>query len=257
MSSSPSLSPQPPAAPKKSGGKVLLWILGIFCAFIVICVVGFVSLGYYAVHKAKQAGFDTQLMKKNPVLAAAKMAVAANPDVEMVSSNDSAGSIVVRDKRTGKVTSMKFDPQHNTMVVTDEQGRQASITADASSGTLSMQGPDGAVKIGGGADKAPSWVPQYPGSNPQSTFSASDKDKQSGSFTFVTKDELDHVLGYYADALTQAGLAVSRVNSSSAGQIGGIISAQDNNSSRSVLVTIEGATDGTHVNVTFEQKKAI
>jgi hypothetical protein len=34
-------------------------------------------IGFYAMHKMKQAGFDSELMKKNPGYAGAKMAVAA------------------------------------------------------------------------------------------------------------------------------------------------------------------------------------
>ena len=98
MSSSPSASPQPPAggppaAPPASGGagKIILWIVGIFAGLVVLVIVAAAAVGFFVIHKAKQAGLDPELMKKNPVLAAVKFSVAANPDVELVSSNDSLG----------------------------------------------------------------------------------------------------------------------------------------------------------------------
>jgi hypothetical protein len=123
MSSTPS-SPQTPggaapAAPKSSGAKILLWVVGIVVGLILICFASCAVIGFYAMHRMKQAGFNSDLMKTNPGLAGAKMAVTMNPDTEIISSDDKAGTIVVRDKKTGKVVTMKFDQQKKTMVITD------------------------------------------------------------------------------------------------------------------------------------------
>jgi hypothetical protein len=254
MSSGASVNPhpQPAAAPQKSGSKVLLWVLGIIGGFILICIIAMVSCGYYVAHKIKQSG---AMASKNPIYASAKIAAQFNPDVEIVSSDDDRGTLVIRDKRTGKTTSMKFDTKTNTMVITDDQGRTSSITTDTSSGSVSMQSQDGTVKLGGGADKAPSWVPQYPGATPQSTFSASDNEKQSGSYSFVSKDPVDKIVSYYADSLTTAGLTVSRANNSVGGHNTGVVTAQDKDSIRTVVVSADDESDGTHVSVTFEEKK--
>jgi hypothetical protein len=133
MSSIPS-SPQPssgvPTVPQKSSGtKILLWIVGIVVGLILISFGSCAAIGFYAIHKVRQAGFDSDLMKTNPGLATAKMAVALNPDTEIVSSNDKAGTIVVRNKKTGKVVTMSFDPQKKAMVITDENGKTTSMTA--------------------------------------------------------------------------------------------------------------------------------
>src|ERR1041385_8293333 len=76
--STPSLSPQmpggmPPAPPKSSGVKVILWIVGVFVALIIFVIVAMAGLGFFFLHKAKQAGLDPELIRKNPGLAAAKM----------------------------------------------------------------------------------------------------------------------------------------------------------------------------------------
>ena len=215
--------PNVPTPQKSSGSKVLLWVIGIIVGLVVLAMGSCAVIGFYAMHKVKQAGFDSELMKKNPGLAGAKMAVAMNPDVEIVSSDDKAGSIVVRDKKTGKVVTMKFDAQKKSMVIVDENGQTSTFTAsgEGSNGTVEVNGPQGTVKIGGNADKAPAWVPQYPGSSPQSTMSSSTANEQTGSFAFTTGDAAEKVIAFYGDALKSAGFAVSNVTNNAEGKVGG------------------------------------
>src|ERR1019366_8141555 len=113
--------PFPPQAPLPPGKKsnILIWILGGVVVLVLgstlMCGVG----GYLLLHKVKESGFDSSLMQKNPVYAAAKMAATVNPEVEMLSADDSRGTIQDRDKKSGKATTMKFDPDKKQMVVTD------------------------------------------------------------------------------------------------------------------------------------------
>ncbi len=260
MSSTPS-TPQtpggiPPAPQKSSGTKVLLWVVGIVVGLILISFVSCAVLGFYAMHKVKQAGFDSNLMKKNPGLATAKMAVAMSPDTEIVSSDDKAGTIVVRDKKTGKVVTMKFDPQKKAMVITDENGKTTSMTmaGEGANASMEMKSSEGTMKMGSGSDKAPDWVPVYPGSSPQNTFSASSGAEQTGSYTFVTTDAADKVISFYGDTLKAAAFTVSNMTSNSDGKVGGMVSGEDKANKRAVMVTLGTEDDGTHVNVTFSVK---
>ncbi len=261
MSSTP-ISPQtpgglPPAPQKSSGTKILLWIAGILVGLILVSFASCAVLGFYALHKVKQAGFDSDLMKKNPGYATAKMAVTMNPDTQIVSSDDNAGTIVVRDKKTGKVVTMKFDPQKKSMVVTDENGKMTSMTTsgEGANASMEMKSSEGTVKIGAGSDKAPDWVPAYPGSSPQNTFSSSNSTEQSGSYTFVTEDAVDKVISFYGDSLKSAGFTVSNMTTNSEGKTGGMVSGEDKASKRTVVVALTTENDGTHVNVTFSVKQ--
>src|SRR5580692_856597 len=146
-------SPTPPNMPlgqpvvqKKTS--IWVWILGglaiFFCLIIVTCGV----VGYLGMRMIKNAGFDSELMKSNPGLAMAKMVTAMNKDYETVSSNDRTGTIVVREKSTGKVMTMKFDPVSKKMVITTDDGKQSSLTIDgsgASGGGVSVQSADGST----------------------------------------------------------------------------------------------------------------
>src|SRR5215510_4812825 len=122
MASTPSAGPQPPAggppaappAKSSSGLKIVLWIFGIFAGLAILAIVSVMVIGLFVFHKVKQAGLDPDLIKKNPVLAVAKMSVATNPDTEMISSDDSTGTIIVRDRKTGRTSTMKVDPDKQT-----------------------------------------------------------------------------------------------------------------------------------------------
>jgi hypothetical protein len=221
-------------------------------------------------------GLDPELMKKNPVLAVAKLSVAGNPDVEMVSSDDSSGTIVVRNKKTGKTSTMKvdtdkkikvvtdedgktvtmkLDPSNTRLVVTDDKGKTATITADQNAGSVEIKGDDGSLKLGGATDKAPSWVPAYPGVTPTGNFSASSNLEQTGSFSFVTSDSTDKVVSFYSDALKTAGLTVTQNTMNSNGKISGIVNGANDADKRNVMVTFSAENDGTHVAVVFSSKK--
>ncbi|MGA2966156.1 MAG: hypothetical protein ABSD64_08080 [Terriglobales bacterium] len=250
-------APAPLPTPQKSSGvTILLWVLGIIVGLTLLSFGSCAVIGFYALHKVKQAGFDSELMKKNPGLATAKMAVTLNPDTEIISSDDSAGTIVVRDKKTGKVVTMKFDPQKKAMEITDENGKTSTMTTsgDGSSANLEIKGPDGTVKIGNNSDKPPDWVPAYPGSSPKSTFSASNGGEQTGSYAFITADSPDKLIAFYGDALKSGGFAVSNMSSSSDGKVGGMVSGEDKANKRTVVVGFNTESDGTHVNVTFSVK---
>jgi hypothetical protein len=274
MSSAPSTTPQPPggsppAPPAKTGGgaKVLLWVLGIFAGVVVLFIIAFGIIGFYVAHKINQAA-------KNPVMAAAKIMVAANPDLETVSSDDS--TIVVHDRKTGKNSTMKIDPDKkvmiitdgdgksvtmkldtasNRLIVTDEKGKTATITANQQTGSMEIKGTEGSLKFGGAADKAPDWVPSYPGSNPQGTVSIDNAAEQGGTFTFVTSDPPDKVMSFYGDALKSAGFKVSNMTSNSDGKVGGFVTGQNDADKRSVTITVGTDNDGTHVAATYAQKK--
>jgi len=253
----PPSNPFPNQAPLPPGKKsnVLLWIVG----GVVVLMIGFTAMcglgGYFLMRKARQSGFDSALLTKNPGYAAAKMMVTMNPELDTVSSDDSNGTITVREKKTGKTLTLKFDPDKKTMVVADENGKEATVklNTDGDKSAIEVQSSDGTAKFGAsGSNQMPGWLPVYPGSSPQGTFSAQTKDGNQSTFTFKTKDAPAKVMSYYQDQLKAGGFSINMTTNTPQG---GMVMAEDGGKTRSVMLTVGGSGDGTDVSVTSIEKK--
>jgi hypothetical protein len=228
--------PQP--MPRKTSP--LVWVLVAVFGFFLLCGIFIVGVTMFAVHKVKQAGFDPDLMRRNPGMAVGKMIMAANPDAEVVSSDDANGTITVRDRNTGKLATMTFDQAKNgkfTFSARDDNGKTATM------------------EIGGGAGKLPSWVPEYPGSTAAGTFSikgSADGMADAGSFTFTTPDDGTKVMSFYRDKAKELGL---KVNMETTTPKGGMITAVDEGEEHSLMVIVARDSGQTQVSVTYGRKK--
>jgi hypothetical protein len=211
---------------------VILLVLG---GLFVLGVVGVVGAGVFFVHKAKQAGLDPDLMKKNPGLAAAKMIAAVNPDVEVVRVDEGSGKITLREKSSGKTITMDFDElKKGHITFSDESGKSGSL------------------EIGSG--KLPDWVPSYPGATGQGTLAAKGSEGEGGTYSFTTKDAASKVLEFYKDALKGAGMKIVTTTESDGPNGGGMIMSEDEGKTRSIMVTVGSGSDGTSVGLTYSKK---
>lgn len=240
----PNMPPQQALPPAKKSN-VLLWVISGVVAFLILILGTCSVIGYLAVRKVKQSGFDTALMQQNPAYAAAKMAATMAPNVETVSSDDSSGTITIRDKSTGKVTTMKFDGK--TMVIVGEDGKEStlSVTGDGNTGGLDIKTAEGTAHIGtAAAGDIPDWVPRYPGSNPTGSYSAENGKSKTATFSFTTPDAPRKVMEYYQKQLETAGFKISFTTASDQG---GILAAKRDASGQTVQVTTSAEGSGTNV----------
>jgi hypothetical protein len=208
---------QPPLPPKKSNA--LLWVLvGIGGFFLLIALVVVGGIAYVA---------------RNPTLVMSKMIAAANPNVEVISVNKGSQQITLRDKKTGESYNITFD--------------------DVKNGKFSMKSSNGrATFTMGGKAKAPAWVPEYPGSDPQSAFSAQGQDSDSGTFTFKTRDPSDKVTRFYQDQLPNSGLKISSHVTTSGSS--SMLVAEDDAKKHTVTVIVSADNTNTTVAVTYANK---
>jgi hypothetical protein len=236
---------------KSSGPNPFLRLLGWLFGLILVGLVAMAGLGFYWLHKAKEAGLNPELIRKNRDLAAAEMAVIRSGDVRVLSKNDAAGTMVVRDKRTGKTTSLKFDPVKKSMVAIDEQARPARVTSDTISSSAQLNIPAERAGVDAGSTNIPSWVPVYPGVSPQRT-AQNGNDKHAGTYFFLSSDAPEKILSYYSDQLSSAGMKLS----TKSGSEGTTVSAVQDDGKRTVVVTASVASVGTHVTVAYEESNA-
>lgn len=244
------MPPQNPGAPVKKTSP-LVWILGTVVVLMFGAMLTCGIVGFLAVRAVKNAGFDPDLMKRNPGLAITKMAATLHPDLEVVSTNESTGRITMREKSTGKIVTFKFDPDQKTLVMTGDDGKDVTVTA-SSPGSVTMKSSDATVTFGSGGNKAPAWVPVYPGSSPEGMFSSKSSDGTQNTFTFRTKDEASKVIQFYQDSLKSAGFNVTQVLNSAAG---GMVSAEDADKKRTAVVTIGSSNGETQVSVMAVEKQ--
>jgi hypothetical protein len=249
--------PPPAPAPKKTSP--IVWILAAVGGLLVLIVLLFIAGGVFLVHKVKQAGFDTDLMKKNPGLASVRIMAALNPNIEVLSTDESKGIVTVRDKKSGKTFTVNFeDAKRGKFSMTDDQNHSVTISSqgEGSNGALEIKSSDGTTKIGGGNIKVPAWIPDYPGSQAQGAFSSESGSEKSGMFTFKTKDPVDKVVSFYQDGFKSGGLKVTTtVQSGNASSPGGALQAQDEGGKHNCSVVLAGEGGETTVSVTFSAKK--
>jgi len=225
-------APMPPPMTQARKTSPIVWILVILLGLFALGIVGVVGTGLFVAHKVRQVGIDPDLWRRNPGLAVGKIIAATNPDVEVLGTDDATGRIRLRDKRTGKVTSMTFDDVRNgrfSMTAEDDNGKTATL------------------QFGGGPARLPDWVPNYPGSSPQMTISANSADTNGGNFSFTTPDAPSKVLHFYQDKAKELGLKVSLAAIT---ETGGTMAAGDDASHRSLTVVVGGGNQ-TGVNVTY------
>src|SRR5258708_18664049 len=183
MATNPPVPPVPGASapagmpPKKSN--TLAWVLGGLGGCLVLVVIIVACVGFFVLRTAK----------KHPALAVAKIMTATNHDIEMVSVDEGRQELTVRDKKSGKTYTMSVE--------------------DAKNGKFTMKEDGKTTLIVGGKAKLPSWVPDYPGSDPQGAFTAAGADGGGGSFTFKTRDGSDKGGQYYQDQFKTVGIKVT------------------------------------------------
>ena len=125
----------PEAAPKKGMSTVVKVLLG--CGVLLLLGVGscFVVSGYFLKEGVNRFSEFAKEMESNPDSAAVKAAALAlrlNPEVEVLSSDPAAGTITVREKKTGKKVTFNLEDIKAGKFSIDADGEKTHVDLDAS-----------------------------------------------------------------------------------------------------------------------------
>jgi len=249
------MTPQPPPLPPAKKSNVLMWVLIGIGGFVVFCVLAAGVGSYFLYRTVKNAGFDTELMRTNPGLALTKLATTLHPDFDVVTTNERAGTITMREKSTGKVMTMKWDPANSSLVMLADDGQEVKITANGTgdNSEVKISGSSGEMKFSAkGSGTGPSWVPVYPGSTPAGIASVEVADAYQSTSTFKTKDPPSKVIPYFQAELFTKGFMVNRVVVNGEG---GLLTAQDDAKKRTMTLIASSAEGETEVSITAVEKK--
>jgi hypothetical protein len=246
---------QQPVPPKKGGGG-LKWVLIGCGGFILIGIIAISSIFYFGYQKAKRAGLDPELMRRNPTLAAAKIAMMNNPDVEFVSIDESKNTVTVKDKKTGKVITISADKAAEGRIVVSEDGREkVVIQGNKNGGSIEVNNADEKVRIGNTSGKLPDWLPEYPGVKIEGTYSVDNAESSGAGFNFVTEDSIEEVMDFYEDELKQEGFKITKTTSNVNGKASGSVVGNDAGYKRNVVVNASILNGETKVQIVSQTKK--
>jgi|SRR5579872_7378107 len=233
-----------PGTPAKTG--LLVWVLAGCGGLVVIVALIFGVIAY----KARQFVSSAH---RNPAYATARLLAAANPDIEIVSTDEDRGTMTVHNKKTGETLTINLQDAAKGKFVFEQNGKKAEINAhaDGDKGSFEIKSSEGSMKFGTDG-KTPDWLPSYPGSTQKGVFSSQTPKGLAGSYGFTTNDSIDQVARYYEDALKKAGLAVTTNSVQQNGATGmSIVSGEDTATKRKAVVTATPSQGATGVSVTF------
>ena len=249
-------SPQtpPPPPPAKKGMGPLGWI-AIGCgAILLIGLLGVGACSYYAKKKLQSMASD---FEANPEMAAAKLVVQMNPDLELISTDDAAGTLTVRNTKTGETVTLNMaDIKEGKFSVTTDEG---TSSVDMGEGGMTVTDAQGQTSTLGAGDSAaadaPSWVPTYPNGTVEGAYSSTSADGRTAMFVVKTPDSVSEVLAFYEEKLKAEGLKVESTTYAANNATGGTVTAISGDEKRSVNVAAGAAeNEGTAATVTYSEK---
>jgi len=237
--------------PAKKGMSPLAWV-GIGCGVIIVFgVIAVVAMGLFVKKKLE-----------NPGMAAAEIAVRANPDLELISSDPQTNTMTIKNKKTGEVVTFSAEDIKNGKLTVKTDKGTTTFDGNKGNGTATVRttdekGQEQVSTFGAtGAQSFPSWVPQYTGGTVQGTFDTSGPQGRTAAFGMTTKDSVDKVADWYESQLKGAGFKVDKnVLATNGTTTGGSVTAKTDDDKRTVGIIITASGGQTQAAVTFEDKK--
>ena len=225
--------------------------IGIGCA--VIIGLGLIALGGLSYLGKKQAN----KFRKNSTLAAAELAVRANPDLELVSADEYA--LTVKDKKTGDVVTFNVEDIKNGKLTSMSKGTITTFDISGTNGNpIKMTNDKGEVATfnsGSTLQNLPSWLPVYPGVTVQGTFDTTNAEGRSAAFSITTTDPVSKLMDFYESQFKETGLKVDKSTFTSVNGPGGTVTAKSDDDKRQASVLIGTADGKTSATITFQEKK--
>ena len=170
-------------------------------------------------------------LEDNPARTIAETAIRLNPELELLSTDDDAGTITFRSSETGEEATLNFeDIAEGRFTMTTREGEfsvdAAAAAGDAvgavgsAGGGVTFSGPDGQVRLGANIslDELPDWVSVYPGSSDaQVPYMTSTDEGASGMLSGTTADSVQQVVDHYRDVFEDNRFTVENESTTQSG----------------------------------------
>ena len=256
--------PTPGSAPaQKKDLSPWAWVaIGCGCLVLLTFVV-FVALGTFVFKKGQEmveeaTGSESVSeflddLQEDPAKVTAETIIRVNPELDLISTDDEAGTITFRNNRTGEEATLNFeDIAEGRFSVTTEEG-EFSVDAAAGgsgSGGVTIKGPEGEARFGAATDLSdlPSWVPTYPDAEEShSTMHSVGADGVTGAFISQTSDSAEEVVGYFKRLFADQGWEVGSESMTRTGEgvLGAVTGEMGDRTLNVVVVESEGKSQVT------------
>lgn len=228
----PSAPPPPPPPPPAQGSNrtliIVLCIVGVIILLIGGCVITCAHFVRKGVQRAKQYSEEAQ---RNPQFAAISLAASLHPDIEIVSKDEAAGKITLRNKKTGQVVTLDtHDLSSGNMSRALEQFSKGLAPSAGSRSTVARAmepapaaepapaeetiSPARAAAQAAVLKKFPDFIPTYGGATTLESTINNFAGNTVGSYSFTTVDTPESVADFYEKRFTDAGFTIlTRQNS--------------------------------------------
>jgi hypothetical protein len=205
------------------------WLYGLLgCGgLILVVIVIVVAAGAYVWQKVPKTQGEI----------IAKIIETANPNVEIVNLDEAAGSVTIKDKKTGKITTISLD--------------------DAKAGNITFTSEDTgeSVSLGAGAAaRLPSWVTPYPGASAQGGITGQKEGGNSGSINYTTADSVAQVAEFYKQKMNDQGFVLQDESQMPSSETFAMVVGKSADENRTLTVAASSAEGQTTIQLTFEEK---
>ena len=194
----------------RKGTHPLVWVAVGCAAVIMLSAFVLVVGGIFVFNKARDMAEE---MDENPVVAAAKIIAATNPDIELVEADEENRVVTFRNTSTDEVDTIDFEDIEEGRIsfFSDDESFSLELETDEDEeGRLTITTDEGTASFGAGTAirDMPSWVPVYPGTTPKGAYSAESDEGRAGAYTITTDDDVEDVLDYYVFELEKRGFEI-------------------------------------------------
>lgn len=256
-STPPPVPPAPPAAPATvaPSKKTSPWVwVAVGCGgLLLIVTLVFVLAGLWVFKKGKEF---VHTAEKNPAVAAAKLIVAANPELELVEADENAGTVTIRNKKTGETVTLDAkEVRKGKLSFRTEKGEELRFEGSKQEGSFKISSKGGELTFGAN-QSLPSWVPLPAGAKPAGAFAASGKGEEHGWASFESQESPADLLRFYETALKGTGFSPSVSRFEHNGKVvGGLVGGQHADG-RKLSVTVTSEKGKTTVVVGYERGRS-
>jgi len=238
----------------KKGLPVWAWF-GIGCAGLLVLVLVVVfALGFFAVRKVKEVAGDIE--NSSPEMVAARLMIKAQPDIEEVSEDADAGTITIREKKSGKEITVNLKELSEGHFVFDTDEGHVEISAgEGDGGGVTISSEKGKMVLGKGVEgSCPDWLPIPEGLKARGQYMMDDEGGRKGALTLEGELDASKIEAFYEKKLKDDGFEVQKNSFSHEKQSMTVLQAENKEKGHTLTVTIVEDENGPAATVAYQEE---